>query len=172
MSGSRERKREQRRARRERAAERQAEMSARTEAKNEAARESLEPLEAGERPVAVTVGAVISALLALSFTVSAIIAAVGSVEVNGETPNPIQLAVFAAALWAMTWGMWRSRYWAVLGFAMLLVLFMISAALGLVLVTGLPQAVGTLLALCGSAYLFYKLIRAMARIQMPAPPGR
>ena len=39
-------------------------MSARTEAKNEAAREELEPLAEGERPLVVTIAAVISALVA------------------------------------------------------------------------------------------------------------
>ena len=41
-------------------------MAARTEAKNQAAREALEPLAEGERPTVVTVGAVISGLIALS----------------------------------------------------------------------------------------------------------
>jgi hypothetical protein len=33
------------------------------------------------------------------------------------------------------------------------------------------QAVGTTLLLLGSGALFYFMIRAMARIQMPSPPG-
>ena len=49
----------------EQAARREA-MAARTEAKNEAAREALEPLAQGERPLVVTIGAVISALVAIS----------------------------------------------------------------------------------------------------------
>jgi hypothetical protein len=167
----RERKRAERKARRERAAQRQAEMTARSEARNEAARETLVPLAEGERPRAVTVGAVFSAVIAIIFTVSGIVALTGSVEVRGNEPSPVPLFAFAAITWVMAWGMWKARYWAVLGFDMLLVIFMLSAAVGLVQVTSLLQFLLTLLLLAGSGTLFYFLIRAMARIQMPKPPG-
>ena len=197
--GSRERKREQRRKRKRRSAgaadvaapaaateeapganggsaEAPAEsfqqrMSRRSEQRNAEARAKLEPLAEGERPTAVIVAAVVSAVLAVIFTVSAVLALVTSIEVGGEQPSPLPLVVFAAVLWLMTWGLWRARYWAVLGFQMLLVLFMLSSALGLVTVGSIPQALGTLLLLAGSAALFYFMIRAMARIQMPTPPA-
>jgi hypothetical protein len=172
MSGSRERKREQRRQRRLRAAERQAGMAARSEARNEAVRETLEPLPPGERPGAVTAGAVVSGIVAAIFTVSAVVAATGSVEVSGNEPSPFPLAVFAVILWVMTWGLWKSRYWAVLGFQMMLVLFLLSAALGLVQVTTVLQLIATLVLLAGLGTLFYFLIKAMARIQMPSRPGQ
>lgn len=196
--GSRERKRERRHKRKRRSAEQpedgssapesaaaaegepvgaaseeslQERMSRRSEQRNAEARESLEPLAEGERPAAVTVGAVVSAILALVFTGSAIVAAAGAIEVSGEEPSPVPLAVFAAALWVMTWGMWRARYWAVLGFQMLLVLFMLSSALGLVGISTVLQAIGTIALLLGSGALFYFMIRAMARIQMPDRPS-
>lgn len=147
-------------------------MSRRAEAKNEAVRATLEPLEEGERPGAVTAGAVISAVLATIFTVSALVAAIGSVEVRGEEPSPVPLVVFGAVLWMMSWGLFKARYWAVLGFQMLLVLFMLSAAVGLVGAETVLQMAATLLLLFGAGALFYFMIRAMARIQMPAPPGR
>jgi hypothetical protein len=171
VSGSRERKREERRQRKLRAAQRQAELSSRTEAKNVAARERLEPLPAGERPRAVTVGAIVAAIVAMIWTVSAVIAATGSVEVSGNEPNPFPLAVFAGVFWVMAWGMWKARYWAVLGFEMLLVLSLLSAALGLVQVTNVIQLVATLALLAGLGTLFYFLIKSMARIQMPSRPG-
>ena len=46
-----------------------------------------------------------------------------------------------------------------------------ASAFGLVVVTSVFQAVGTVLLLLGSGALFYFMIRAMARIQMPSPPG-
>jgi threonine/homoserine/homoserine lactone efflux protein len=52
-----------------------------------------------------------------------------------------------------------------------LLLVIISTALGLVQISTLPEAVATLLLLAGSATLFYFMIRAMARIQMPERPG-
>jgi hypothetical protein len=188
--GSRERKREERRKRKRRAAERrpapateqsngaaaesesfQERMARRSEARNAEARAQLDPLAAGERPAAVTAGAAVSALLAIVFTVSAALAAAG-VEVGGRDPEPVPIAVFAAALWLMSWGMYRARYWAVLGFQMVLVLTMLASALGLVQVSTVLQALGTTVLLFGSGLLFYFLIRAMARIQMPEPPGR
>jgi hypothetical protein len=143
----------------------------RSDERNEAARAKLEPLAEGERPTAVTVATVVAVVLALIFTVSAVLSLATSIEVDGEEPSPVPLVVFAAVLWLMTWGLWRARYWAVLGFQMLLVLFMLSSALGLVAVGNVLQAIGTLALLGGSATLFYFMIRAMARIQMPQRPG-
>jgi hypothetical protein len=191
--GSRERKREERRKRKRRAAERATEpvaqptngadaaakapesfeerMARRAAERDAAARAELKPLAPGERPTAVTVGATVSALLAIVFTVSAVLAAAG-VEVGGRDPDPVPIALFAAVLWLMAWGMFRSRYWAVLGFQMILVLTMLASALGLVQVATVLQALGTTVLLLGSGALFYFLIRAMARIQMPEPPAR
>ena len=184
--GSRERKREQRHKRKRRSAQGtpgtqvpvgaeeetfQDKMSRRSEERNEAVRRDLEPLAEGERPGAVTAAAIVAAVLSAIFTVSAVIAAMGLIEVSGEEPSPVPLAIFAAVLWFMTWGLWKARYWAVLGFQMLLVLFMLSSALGLVQISTVLQAVGTVALLAGSGTLFYFMIRAMARIQMPSSPG-
>ena len=61
---SRERKRAERHKRKARSAERRAQIAARYEERNRAAREALEPLSEDERPAVVTVGAVISGLIA------------------------------------------------------------------------------------------------------------
>jgi hypothetical protein len=148
----------------------QEKMARRYEERNAEARAKLEPLEEGERPTAVTVGAIVSAALAMVFTVSAVLAIVG-VEAGGREIKPLPIIVFGAVLWAMTVGMWRARYWAVLGFQTVLLLVMLASAFGLVVVGSVLQAVGTTLLLAGSATLFYFMIRAMARIQMPSPPG-
>jgi hypothetical protein len=180
--GSRERKREERRKRKRRSAERpvspegvataesfQERMSRRSEARNEEVRESLEPLAQGERPGAVTVAAGVSALLGAILTVSAVLAIAG-VEINGDSPRAVPIALFAIVVWSMTYGLWKARYWAVLGFQMLLVLLMLSSGLGLLTVGDPLQAAGTLVILAASATLFYFMIRAMARIQMPTSP--
>ena len=175
--GSRERKRIERQKRKRRSVEREAPSAtgtaqpSRSELRNREAREAQEPLRKGERPTAVTVGAIASAVLALVFTGSAIVAAIGSVEISGREPSPCPLALFAAVLWGMAWGMWRARYWAVLGFQMLLVLFMLSSAAGLVGASTILLAVGAVIQLLAAGALFYFLIRAMARIQMPERPG-
>jgi hypothetical protein len=145
-------------------------MARRSEARNAEVRAGLEPLAEGERPTAVTVAAVVSALLSVAITVSAVLAAAG-VEVDGDEVNPAPLVIFAAALWLMTWGLWRARYWAVLGFQMLLVLFMLASAAGLVGAPTILLAAGAVVQLLASGVLFYFMIRAMARIQMPELPG-
>jgi hypothetical protein len=197
VTGARERKRAERQKRKRRSAERtdvpvevqpapapepgengdprssetfQEKMARRYEERNTEARAKLEPLEQGERPRAVTVGAVASSLLAILFTVSAVLALAG-VEAGGRDIKPLPIIVFAAVLWAMAIGMWRARYWAVLGFQTVLLLVMLASAFGLVVVGSVLQAVGTTLLLLGSAALFYFMIRAMARIQMPSSPG-
>jgi len=183
---SRERKRAERRKRKERAVERAAEqqarlaaMAERTEAKNEAARDALEPLTEGERPRVVTIGAVVSGLIA----VSVVIGWVAGVEVTkigsdgieqGEDKAPVLSVIASAGLMSvMAYGMWRARYWAVLGFQALLVLVLVAASLGLIQATDWTQAVGTTLLIAGAGAMFYFMVKAMARIQMPerAPRG-
>ncbi len=145
-------------------------MARRYEERNAEARAKLEPLEEGERPGAVTVAAVTSTLLAVAISVQAVLSIAG-VDAGDATTRPVPLLLFAVVLWAMAVGLWRARYWAVLGFQTVLVLMMLASAFGLVLVSSVLQAVGTTLLLLGSAALFYFMIRAMARIQMPSPPG-
>jgi hypothetical protein len=55
----------------------------------------------------------------------------------------------------------------VLGFQALLVIVLVAASLGLIQATEWPQAVGTTLLIAGAGALFYFMVKAMARIQMP-----
>jgi hypothetical protein len=140
---------------------------ARAEQRNQEAREALVPLYEGERPTVVTIGAAFSALIALIFWVSTVIAVFSDATVNGRQPHPLQIAIVAAVLTAMAWGMWKARYWAVLGFQMLLVIFMLAGVAGLVTATTVPQVIGTVLlvGICVAFFLF--MVKGMARIQMP-----
>jgi hypothetical protein len=151
-------------------------MAARTEAKNEAARQALEPLTEGERPTVVTVGAIVSGLVALSV----VIGWAAGVEVTkfgsdgiqqGEGHAPLLSVIVSAGLMSvMAYGMWRARYWAVLGFQAILVLTLLAASLGLLQATKWTQAIGTTVILIGAGAMFYFMIKAMARIQMPERP--
>jgi hypothetical protein len=144
-------------------------MARRYEERDAEARGKLEPLDRGERPKAVTIGAVVSTLLAIAISVQGVLSIAG-VSAGDATTRPAPLILFAVVLWAMAIGMWRARYWAVLGFQTLLLLMMLASAFGLVVVNSVLQAVGTTLLLLGSGALFYFMIRAMGRIQMPSSP--
>jgi hypothetical protein len=162
MAG-RERRRADRQKRKARSAAHRAEVAARYEERNRAAREKLEPLAPEERPAIVTVGAVVSAAVALAV----VVAYLAGAEVNGDRPHVLQVVVPALLMGAMAVGMWRVRYWAVLGFQAVLALLILAAALGLVAAGSAAQVAGNLALVAVAGTLFYFMIRAMARIQMP-----
>lgn len=144
---------------------------AKSELKNQAVRESLEPLAEGERPTVVTVGAVFSSLVALVLWGSCAYALATGAEANGRDVNVVQWGLFALVITAMAWGMWRAKYWAVMGFQMLLVLLILAGILGMVVAPTLLQIVGTLILVVGLSVMFWFMVKAMARIQMPERPG-
>ena len=138
---------------------------AKAEERNREAREALEPLAAGERPLAVTIGAVVAALVALSILAGYL----AGTEVNGEKPRLAQALAPALLMGIMAWGMWRARYWAVLGFQLVLVFLIFSAVYGLALeAASVAQVLSTLALLAVAGTLFYFMVKAMARIQMPS----
>ncbi len=137
---------------------------AKTAQRNQEARESLVPLVEGERPTVVTVGAVLAGLVSLSVVVSYL----AGVEVDGEKPRFAQAAAPALIMGVMAWGMWRARYWAVLGFQLILVFLIFSAVFGLLIqASTVPQFAATLGLLIVSGTFFFFMVKAMARIQMP-----
>jgi hypothetical protein len=144
----------------------------RSRAKNEAARAALKPLAPGERPTAVTVGAIAAALLAAANLIAVVLGWDGAA---GEDDRARALAgsiLVTGLLCVVAWGMWRAKYWAVLGMQTLLALTLIAAALGLVTVGNAGAAVILVVILVGAGALFWFLVKAMARIQMPERPGR
>ena len=136
---------------------------ARGEARNEQIRQSLEPLEPGERPTAVTVAAVVAAVLA----VANVAAWLAGVEVSGREPNVGSTVLQAVVLLVAAAGMWKARYWAVLGFQALLGLAILFASLALLVASGALEVVVCLATIVLGGWLFWKLVRALARLQMP-----
>lgn len=145
---------------------------AKSEAKNQKVRESLQPLTDGPRPTVLTVGAIFAAVVATIFWVSTIVALLTDTKVNGAEPNSAQLVSTAVVMSLLAWGLWKSRYWAALGFQMLLVLLMLAAIAGLVVAGTLVQMISTTILLIGLSLLFYFMVKAMARLQMPRSPSR
>lgn len=137
---------------------------AKAEERNQEARAALVPLAEGERPTVVTIGAIVAGLIALSIVAGY----AAGVKVDGETPKVPQVAAPALIMGAMAWGMWRARYWAVLGFQLVLVFVLFSAFFGLVVgASSVSQIVGTLLLIAAAGTFFFFMVKAMARIQMP-----
>jgi hypothetical protein len=140
---------------------------AKAEVRNHEAREALQPLAEGERPLVVTIGAIVAALVAVSIVVGYLL----GTEVNGEKPKLVQVLAPALLMGFMAWGMWRARYWAVLGFQLVLVFLIFSAVYGLALQAAtVGQVLATLALLAVSGTFFFFMVKAMARIQMPSRP--
>lgn len=160
---------EERVKRKQRGADRMTRGYARAEQRNQEAREALEPLADGERPTVVTIGAVVAALIALSIVAGYL----GGVHVNGEKPKLPQVLAPAMIMGIMAWGMWHARYWAVLGFQLILVFLIFSAFFGLVVgASSVGQIAATLGLLIVAGTFFYFMVKAMARIQMPTREPR
>jgi hypothetical protein len=181
--GSRERKRAERTKRKARRAERRGtgveeagagedtvslaeQRAARSEARNQEVRDSLVPLPEGERPAIVTIGAVISVII----SASVVIAYIAGAEVDGEQPNVFQVIAPAAIFAVTAYGMWKARYWAVLGFQAIALIIVLIAGLNLTGATSVTQAIGNTVVMAAAGTYFWFGVKAMARIQMPERP--
>lgn len=139
---------------------------ARGRQRDEAARQGLEPLAPGERPQAVTAAAIIAALL-IPLNVGA------GLLVGSEESGQILFAVLqSAVLGIAAFGMWKAKYWAVLGFQALLAIQIMLLSLAMLTVENVFVGLGVAVLVGALSYLFFKLIRAMARMQMPERPAR
>ena len=144
---------------------------ARARAKNDEARAALQPLRRGERPTAVTVGAIVATLLAIANLVALAFGynagedtlSPGS-EVTGSILTTLVVGIVA-------YGMWRAKYWGVLGMQTLLALTLVISSLALLFANSVWAAFLLVLILAGAGTLFWFLIKAMARIQMPERPS-
>jgi hypothetical protein len=80
--------------------------------------------------------------------------------------------LFSAMMVICSVGMWRMRYWAVLGFQAILAIVILIFSLYLIRASNLLGLAFALVIVIGGGWLFYKLVRALSRIQMPKYPGR
>jgi hypothetical protein len=137
---------------------------ARSRERADEVRANLRPLAPGERPLALTVAAVLAALIAIANLVLFL----AGWEVQGNAPSTAGTLIFCVILAMAAFGLWTRQYWAVLGFEMLLGVAIVGAAISLLRASnlaGVALCLG-LIAVCGP--LFWFLIRAMARLQMPS----
>ena len=147
-------------------ADRMARGYARGRAKDEEARAALVPLAPGERPTAVTVAFVVALVAFIANLVALIL---NFSDGNGRQSTSTIIGCVLLAVMAA--GMWRARYWAVLGMQALLAISVLLASLALVTAASPGTAVFALAIVIGGGALFWFLVKAMARIQMPERPG-
>jgi hypothetical protein len=129
--------------------------------KDDEARAALVPLEPGERPTAVTVGAIVATIGCLSNLVA--------LALGPDKAGPLVVGALIAGLVAV--GLWRVRYWGVLGMQTILGFTIVGAALAVVFAGDVLRAAVALLIVAAAGTLFWFLVKAMARIQMPERPG-
>jgi hypothetical protein len=140
----------------------------RSEQRNAEVRAKLEPLAPGERPWAVTV----SAALAMAAGAGNLIAYAAGAKIGGKHPAASGILAFSLVMIVCAVGLWRLKYWALLGFMALLAII---ATLFALLLTEASNALGFIVApviIAGAGFLFWKLVRVLSRVQMPRYPGR
>jgi hypothetical protein len=137
---------------------------ARGRARDDAVRAGLEPLAPGERPRVVT----LAAAVALVFAVANVVAAVSGNDLSSATGDPsVTTAITTALLVVAGVGMLARQYWAVLGFQTILGIQIVFFSLYLIGVQRWYDAIVPVVAIGLMGWLFWKLVRAMARLQMP-----
>jgi hypothetical protein len=143
--------------------------TSRSEERDAAVRASLKPLAPGERPWAVKIGALIALLIGGGDLIDVI---VGGQFTIGRTHAGVGgVVLFSVLMLVCAVGMWRMRYWAVLGFQAILAIVILIFSLYLIRASNLLGFVVAGAIVVGGGFLFYKLVRALSRIQMPKYPG-
>lgn len=138
-------------------------------ARDDAIRAQLEPLAPGERPGVVT----FAAGVAFVFAAGNVLTALTGNDIAGASGDPVVTTAVTTALLLMAGiGMLLRQYWAVLGFQTILGLQIVFLSLYLIGVQKWWQALVCLVAIGLMGWLFWKLVRPMARLQMPARPSR
>ena len=136
--------------------------------RDEQARAALAPLAADERPPALLVAVAVAALLAVGVVAGALTVH-GLSRHGGSLPGGLFLGGVLALL---ALGMYRRRYWAVLGFEALLAFQILVTSLALVVASTILAALLCLVSIVLGGWLFWKLVRVMGRIQASGARAR
>ena len=137
----------------------------RSEQKDAEARAALVPLEPGERPLRGDGRARSSPRRSASSNLGLYVA---GYEIDGERPQIVGVLAFSALMLAAAWGMWKVRYWAVLGMQALLgLLIVILFSLFAMTAATSGECSCSLAIIIPAGTLFWFMVKAMARIQMP-----
>ena len=137
---------------------------ARGRERDEQIRAGLEPLAPGEHPPAIIVAATVAAALGIA---NVALFASGA-EIDGRSPGAAGVAAFALLMLGMALGMLRGSYWFVLAFEALLSATVVVAALSLMVASNALALVLCVGIVGLGGWLFWKLVRVMARMQAPS----
>jgi hypothetical protein len=129
--------------------------------RDELARAALSPLGEHEWPVPLRIAIAVCLLLAAGVVAGA----AGIHDLSRHGGSLPGAALLAVVLLALAQGMYRRRYWAVLGFEALLAFQIIVTSLALVVASTLLAAAICLASVLLSGWLFWKLVRVMGRVQ-------
>jgi hypothetical protein len=125
-------------------------------------RAGLQALAPGERPRAVTVAALVAGTLGIAN----LVALVAGAGVSGTKPSVATTVVFCAVAASLAVGLWQVRYWAVIGFELVLGFAVLFFSLFLLLASNVLGLVVCAAVVGLGGWLFWALVRPMARIQM------
>jgi hypothetical protein len=110
----------------------------------------------------------LAAVVALVFAVANVAAAASGNDLSSAGGDPsVTTAITTALLVVAGVGMLARRYWAVLGFQTILGIQIVFFSLYLIGVQRWYDAIVPVVAIGLLGWLFWKLVRAMARLQMP-----
>ena len=142
----------------------------RGEERNEAIRAGLTPLGPDERPWPLRVAAGVALLIAIG-NLAQVAFGTKLKFANSHTSIP-GVALFSLIMLVCAIGMWRKRYWAVLGFEALLAIVILAFCFVLITAVDVLRVVVALVVIGAGGYLFFKLVRVLSRLQMPTAGRR
>ena len=133
------------------------------EERNAAVRAALRPLAEDERPRPL----VLATLLAVALGVTNVVLLIAG---QGGSPGP--LVVYCVLMLGLAYGMWHKRYGAVLAFQCLLAIAVATGVLFLLRASTFVDLLICFALIVPTGWLFWKLIRVLARIQTPRDAPR
>ena len=129
-----------------------------SEERNEEIRAGLTPLGPDERPTPLVVATVLALVLGLTNVV---------LLLAGQAGDHGPLLIYCVLMLGLAYGMWTKRYLAVLLYEVLLGIAVVVGFLFLFLASSLLDLVICFGLIVPTGWLFWKLVRVLARLQTP-----
>jgi hypothetical protein len=105
------------------------------------------------------------------FALANLIAFLAGVEINGEKPQASGVISYSLLMGIAALGLWKSKYWAVLGLQAILGILIVIFSVFLFEAENVKSALICVAVIGPAGLLFFHLVKAMARIQMPNRPS-